>query len=132
MWHRRWLDAPAMNAAICIVPVLPDPVDNRWGDAPTSRALSSICTDDDIYGRELDRLFYADHWCYAGLECEAPQTGEFKRMQNGERSVILVRGEGSEIHVVENRCAQRGVAFCRERHGRGRSSPAPTTSGNTA
>jgi pimeloyl-ACP methyl ester carboxylesterase len=47
-----------------------------------------------------------------GLECEVPETGDFKRSAVGERSVIMVRGEsgenGGDIHVVENRCAHRG------------------------
>ena len=29
----------------------------------------------------------------------------------------MVRDEDGAVHVVENRCAHRGVAFCRERHG---------------
>jgi salicylate 5-hydroxylase large subunit len=32
--------------------------------------------------------------------------------------VILVRDHDRRLHVVENRCAHRGVAFCRERQGR--------------
>ena len=36
----------------------------------------------------------------------------------GERSVIMVRDlQRRRCDVVENRCAHRGVAFCRERHG---------------
>jgi len=31
--------------------------------------------------------------------------------------VIMVRDEAGAVHVVENRCAHRGAAFCRERHG---------------
>ena len=109
-----------MNATIPILPV-PLPVTGAtaaWGEAPTSRAPGWVYTDADLYRRELDRLFYRGHWCYVGLECEVPETGDFKRTTVGERSVIMVRGEGGDIHVVENRCAHRGVAFCRERHGR--------------
>jgi salicylate 5-hydroxylase large subunit len=105
-----------VNAAIPILPLPGTPA--GWGDAPTSRAPGWVYTDADLYRRELDRLFYRGHWCYVGLECEVPETGDFKRTTVGERSVIMVRGEGGDIHVVENRCAHRGVAFCRERHGR--------------
>ncbi len=105
-----------MNAAIPIVPA------SAWGDAPTSRAPGWVYTDADIYRQELEKLFYRGHWCYVGLECEVPETGDFKRTVVGERSVIMVRGPagegGADIHVVENRCAHRGVAFCRERQGR--------------
>ena len=102
-------------------PVIPIEVERsaspRWGDAPTSRAPGWVYTDAALYREELERFFYRGHWCYVGLECEVPSKGDFKRTSVGERSVIMVRGEGDEVHVVENRCAHRGVAFCRERHG---------------
>lgn len=88
-----------------------------WGDAPTSRVPGWAYTDEAVYQRELERFFYKGHWCYVGLECEVPNPGDFKRTVVGERSVILVRDQGGELHVVENRCAHRGVAFCRERTG---------------
>ena len=88
-----------------------------WGDVPTSRVPGWVYTDPAIYRRELDRFFYRGHWCYVGLECEVPAPGDFKRTAVGERSVILVRDGEGELRVVENRCAHRGVAFCRERHG---------------
>lgn len=89
-----------------------------WGDAPTSRAPGWMYTDEALYRRELERLFYRGHWCYVGLACEVPEPGDFKRTAIGERSVILVRDHDRSLHVVENRCAHRGVAFCRERRGR--------------
>jgi len=88
-----------------------------WGDAPTSRAPGAVYTDDALYREELERFFYRGHWCYVALECELPNPGDFKRTSVGERSVIVVRSADGEIHVVENRCAHRGVAFCRERTG---------------
>ncbi len=93
------------------------PTAMTWGDAPTSRAPGRIYTDGALYRTELERFFYSGHWCYVGLEVEVPAKGDFKRTLVGERSVIMVRGEGDAIHVVENRCAHRGVAFCRERTG---------------
>ena len=89
-----------------------------WGDAPTSRVPGWVYTDPDVYRQEMERFFYKGHWCYVGLECEVPGPGDFKRTAVGERSVILVRDNQGELRVVENRCAHRGVAFCRERHGR--------------
>jgi salicylate 5-hydroxylase large subunit len=91
---------------------------DTWGSAPTSRAPGWIYTDPSVYQRELERFFYRGHWCYVGLECEVPEPGDFKRTVVGERSVILVRNTDGELYVVENRCAHRGVAFCRERQGR--------------
>jgi salicylate 5-hydroxylase large subunit len=99
---------------------LPTPTDTLpgWGEAPTSRVPGWVYTDPDVYRQELERFFYKGHWCYVGLECEVPEPGDFKRTAVGERSVILVRDLQGSLRVVENRCAHRGVAFCRERHGR--------------
>jgi salicylate 5-hydroxylase large subunit len=83
----------------------------------SSRIPFSVYTDDQIYKRELERLFYHDHWCYVGLEAEIPEPGDFKRTVIGERSVIMVRGADGAVNVVENVCAHRGMQFCRERHG---------------
>jgi len=83
----------------------------------SSRIPFSVYTDDQVYQRELERLFYRGHWCYVGLEAEVPNAGDFKRTVVGERSVIMVRGNEGEINVVENVCAHRGMQFCRERHG---------------
>jgi salicylate 5-hydroxylase large subunit len=90
---------------------------SRWGDEPASRVPGWVYTDPAVFREELERFFYRDHWCYVGLECEIPETGSFKRTMVGERSVIMVRDKEGDISVVENRCAHRGVAFCRERHG---------------
>ena len=83
----------------------------------SSRIPFAVYTDDQVYKRELERLFYRDHWCYVGLEAEIPEPGDFKRTVIGERSVIMVRGADGAVNVVENVCAHRGMQFCRERHG---------------
>ena len=118
-------DAPLSPVTPPLAPTLP-----VWGAAPTSRAPGWVYTDEQVYQRELERLFYKGHWCYVGLECEIPKTGDYKRTQMGERSVVMVRergrpGQPDSIHVVENRCAHRGVAFVRERTGNARSFVCP-------
>ncbi len=90
---------------------------SRWGAQPDSRVPGWVYTDPGIFQEELERFFYRSHWCYVGLDCEIPEPGNFKRTVVGERSVIMVRDHDRQIRVVENRCAHRGVAFCRERHG---------------
>lgn len=95
----------------------PPATTRRWGDAPTSRVPGWVYADPALYREELERFFYRGHWCYVGLACEVPAPGDFKRTSIGERSVILLRDETGALRVVENRCAHRGAAFCRERHG---------------
>src|SRR5688572_30304041 len=92
------------------------PTDLHW-ESGTSRIPFAAYVDEPIYRRELERFFYGKHWSYVGLEAEVPNPGDYKRTAIGERSVILVRDQSGTLHVVENACAHRGVAFCRERHG---------------
>jgi salicylate 5-hydroxylase large subunit len=96
-----------------VFPILPE-WESKEG---SSRIPFSVYTDEQVYKRELERLFYHGHWCYVGLEAEIPNPGDFKRTVIGERSVIMVRGADGAINVVENVCAHRGMQFCRERHG---------------
>jgi salicylate 5-hydroxylase large subunit len=88
-----------------------------WENEGSSRIPFWAYTDDAIYKKELDRLFYKGHWSYIGLEAEVPNPGDFKRTVIGERSVVMTRDMDGELNVVENVCAHRGMQFCRERHG---------------
>ncbi len=88
-----------------------------WEAEGSSRIPFWAYTDEGIYKKELDRLFYRGHWCYIGLEAEVPNPGDFKRTVIGERSVVMTRDMDGDINVVENVCAHRGMQFCRERHG---------------
>jgi salicylate 5-hydroxylase large subunit len=89
----------------------------HWETSGTSRIPFAVYTQSDTHAKELERFFYKAHWSYVGLEAEIPNTGDFKRTSIGERSVIMTRSQDGQIHVVENVCAHRGMAFCRERHG---------------
>ena len=93
------------------------PTHQVWDQLDTSRIPFWAYTDADIYKRELEKLFYTNHWCYVGLEAEIPEIGDFKRTVIGERSVIMVRSSEADIQVIENVCAHRGMQFCRKNHG---------------
>ncbi len=93
------------------------PIKPVWAQPGSSRIPFWAYTDESLYKRELERMFYQGHWCYVGLEAEIPNPGDFKRSVIGERSVILTRAADGSVNVVENVCAHRGMQFCRERHG---------------
>jgi len=93
------------------------PESPTWPGEGTSRVPFWAYTREDLYKKELDRMFYNGHWCYVGLEAEIPNAGDFKRTVVGERSVIMVRDPEGHVNVVENVCAHRGMRFCRERNG---------------
>ena len=92
-----------------------------WSGSTLAQVPLRAYTDAELYARELERIFYGPHWCYVGLEAEIPNPGDFKRTFVGERQVIMVRGKDGEqagrIHVVENRCAHRGMQFCQQNFG---------------
>jgi salicylate 5-hydroxylase large subunit len=96
---------------------LTDDAPPAWPGEDTSRIPFWAYTRDDVYQRELELLFYKGHWCYVGLEAEVPNAGDFVRTVIGERSVILVRDADGQLNVVENRCAHRGMRFCRAKSG---------------
>lgn len=96
---------------------LPFAPERTWKREGTARLPFWLYTDEEIYQRELERLFYGPHWNYVGLACEIPNPGDFKRTWIGERSVLIVRDRDGTINGVENRCAHRGVQFCKEPQG---------------
>ena len=96
-------------------PVLDPKLD--WPTGTVSRVPYSVYTDRQIYERELERFFYAGHWCYVALDAELPKPGDFKRSTIGEREVIVVRDTDGSVNVIENRCAHRGVVFCQKASG---------------
>tara|TARA_Y100000780_G_C13692539_1_gene420143 strand:+ start:4829 stop:6082 length:1254 start_codon:yes stop_codon:yes gene_type:complete len=99
--------------------------ETEWKFDDKSKIPFWAYTNKGIYEKELKNIFYKKHWCYVGLEAEIPEPGDFKRTVIGERSVIMVRNEQGEIHVVENICAHRGMRFCRKKHGNAQSFVCP-------
>jgi salicylate 5-hydroxylase large subunit len=88
-----------------------------WPVEGDSRVPYWIYTDQAIYRRELERIFEGPTWSYVALECEIPNPGDYKRTWIGEKSVLIVRGEGGAINGLLNRCAHRGVQICQHDSG---------------
>ena len=95
-----------------------DAVTRHWPQAGETKIPYWVYTDKDIYQSELERIWYADHWLYAGLEAEIPNVGNFRTTTLGERSVIVMRSAPEEISVLENRCMHHGVKLCQTRSGK--------------
>ncbi|MEQ9447756.1 MAG: Rieske 2Fe-2S domain-containing protein, partial [Rhodospirillaceae bacterium] len=78
---------------------------------------SWIFSDPDIYTRERDVIFRGPSWNYVALSCEIPDAGDFKRNFVGDMPVVVARDEEGNANVFVNRCAHRGVRFCRQDRG---------------
>jgi len=92
----------------------------RWPAEGVSRVPYWAYSDQGVYEREMDRVFCGSSWAYVGLTCEVPEPGDFRRSSIGDRPVVITRDLDGGINVVENRCAHRGVKFCRQRQGKAR------------
>jgi anthranilate 1,2-dioxygenase large subunit len=96
--------------------VHPD-ADLTWPADGLYRIPDWIYTSQAVFDREAERIFRGPTWNFVGLEVEIPATGDFRRANVGSTPVVVVRGEGGQIHAFENRCSHRGTEFCRERKG---------------
>ena len=92
------------------------PPDLQW-PADETQIPEWIYTDQRVYDREQERIFLGRHWNFVGLACEVPKPGDYIRSFVGAVPVVMTRDEDDVFHVFENRCAHRGVEFCREYRG---------------
>ena len=65
---------------------------SRWSQPGSSRVPFWAYTDEQLYQRELEKIFYGPHWSYVGLAVEIPKLGDFKLSHVGERQVVMVSG----------------------------------------
>lgn len=94
--------------------VIPSVSDRQWPQGGATRVPYWAYSDPQVYQREMDVIFCGDSWAYVGLDVEIPNPGDFKQGSIGNRPLVMCRDEDGVVHVFENRCAHRGVKFCRE------------------
>ena len=92
-------------------------MERRWPEAGTHHVPYWLYTDAEIYQREMERIFCGKSWNYVALDAEVPNAGDFKRSWIGDRPVVVTRDEDGGINVFANRCAHRGVQFCKHNYG---------------
>jgi salicylate 5-hydroxylase large subunit len=88
-----------------------------WPENGITEVPYRIYTDQTIFEREMERIFYGDSWSYVGLVTEIPEPGDYLVSQIGQRSVVITRDEQGQINGFANRCAHRGVKICRQYRG---------------
>lgn len=89
----------------------------RWPKKGPARVPYWVYSDPVVYEQEQERIFRGPSWSYIGLTSEIPGPGDFRRSFVGDKSVVLVRDSDGGINVLVNRCAHRGVQFCRKQFG---------------
>ena len=92
-------------------------IERRWPGAGVHHVPYWIYTDAEIYQREMERIFCGKSWNYVALAAEVPNPGDYERSWVGDRPVVVTRDQDGEINVFVNRCAHRGVQFCKHNYG---------------
>ncbi len=89
-----------------------------WPAQDYARVPYWLYTDEQVFAREMERVFCGRSWSYVGLAVEIPGPGSFKTTVIGNRSVIVCRNRDGELRAFVNRCAHRGVKFCQQKLGK--------------
>ena len=92
-------------------------VELKWPHEGLASVPDWIYTSQAVYEREVERIFHGRSWNYVALEAEIPKPGDYVRSYVGPTPVIVARESDRGVHVFENRCAHRGVEFCRKPRG---------------
>ena len=83
-----------------------------WNPEDFSEIPYAFYSDEEVYRRELKRIFQGKTWNFLALECEIPNAGDYKTATVGEVPVIVVRDEAGAVNAMVNRCAHRGNLVC--------------------
>ena len=89
----------------------------KWPAEGLTTVPDWIYTSPEVYEREVERIFHGRTWNFVALEAEIPNPGDYKRSFVGPTPVVVSRNTDGTVHVFENRCAHRGVEFCRQHLG---------------
>ncbi len=86
--------------------------DRQWDPRGSTRVPYWIYDDPDLHEAELERIFEGPTWNFVALSAEVPDPGCHKATWIGRRPVVVTRDREGRLHVLENRCAHRGVQLC--------------------
>jgi len=95
-----------------------DPARIRW-PAHYNEIPKSVFHREDVYRRELERIFYAQDWHPVGHMAEFPSPGDYKTVQVGEAQLLVVHGDDGRVRVFLNSCPHRGTQLKTESRGTG-------------
>lgn len=73
-------------------------------------------TDPEIYALEVEKIVNRN-WILAGHISQLPEPGDFKVLNVGQESAIIVRGKDGELKGFANVCRHRGSLVCLDQQG---------------
>jgi Rieske 2Fe-2S family protein len=69
-----------------------------------------------VFELEQERIF-SRLWVSVGRADEIPETGQYRRVQVGRESVLVIRGRDGSLRAFLNTCRHRGARLCVEASG---------------
>ena len=91
--------------------------DLRWPNNDFSAVPYPVFYDQEVFNAEQERVFRGPLWCYAALQAEIPNPGDYKSTFVGDTPIVVDRAEDGTIHAFVNRCAHRGTLLVRDQFG---------------
>ena len=88
-----------------------------WESKNFSKIPIKVFSDENIYKREMERIFSGPVWLFLGLEAEIPNPGDFITNYAGEIPIVINRSKDNKIYAFVNRCAHRSATVVRELRG---------------
>ncbi|TAL75614.1 MAG: aromatic ring-hydroxylating dioxygenase subunit alpha [Burkholderiaceae bacterium] len=82
-----------------------------------NKVPKSVFYRDDVYQRELERIFSGPEWFPVAHVCEVPKPGDIKVANIGSVPVMVVNGNDGKIRVFLNSCPHRGTQLATQPRG---------------
>ena len=89
----------------------------NWERDDYSRVPYWLYHDEQVYMREMERIFRGPVWNYLCLAAELPNPGDYRTVWIGDTSVVVNRDATGAIYAFVNRCAHRGAMIVRKPYG---------------
>lgn len=80
----------------------------RWPEK-FSEIPKEVFHREDVYRRELERIYYGPEWHLMAHVSEIPHRGDFKTLNLGEAPLLIMRGDDDRVRVFNNSCPHRGT-----------------------
>jgi phenylpropionate dioxygenase-like ring-hydroxylating dioxygenase large terminal subunit len=72
---------------------------------------------EEVFAKEFERIF-TQEWFYACHLSQLPAKGSFVKFPFGGEEIVVVRGEGDDVHAHLNVCRHRGFRLCDDPQGK--------------
>ncbi|MBN9427629.1 MAG: Rieske 2Fe-2S domain-containing protein [Burkholderiales bacterium] len=90
-----------------------------------NRVPKEVFFREDVFEREMERIYKGPQWHPVAHECELPNRGDYKTMHVGPVPVLIVRGDDGTVRTFENSCPHRGTQLRTDSRGTGRTIECP-------